>query len=586
MSIRKVAFFGLALLAIGLTLGKVVPQAEGPRGVKPSGFSFARLPLGFEATGERHGEAGYLLRGRGYTVSLLPAAAVLTLGGPHDGASSELRLTFEGASPADPLIGEDTLPGVCNYFIGSDPGRWRTGVPTYAKVRARDIYPGVDLVYYGNQQELEFDLVVNPGSDPTGIVLALEGSRKIEIEGDGDLLADLGDREVRLRRPHVYQGSKDNQESVDGSFVVRGRNRVGFEVASYDSRLPLVIDPALVYSTYFGGNNWDVGGTITVDGAGDVYFLGSTRSANIPMSNALYPTFLGGDYDVVVAKLNPAGDTLIFSTYLGGNAWDTAATLTVDSDGDIYIAGVTDSLNFPLVSPLQSQYGGAGTDGFGDSFVTKMKGDGSALLYSTYLGGAGADHSRSIAVDAQKNAYVVGVTESANFPTSNPYQSARRGPWDAFLSKINASGSGFAYSTYFGGSGSDFGGDVTVSGAGVPTIIGNTNSASDFPLANACQASIGEATMDSSRSLTHPASLSSFRPISEGAVMTSHCRWARMRARRSMSPGEPSLPTSQRPIPTREASGAGIATALFRRSQRTDQASVIRPTSVARDMKR
>jgi len=503
MKARRIIAFGVVLLGFSLGLGNVLGRKGrpgGPKGTAPvqsdqnarPKLDFHRLPLGFEEmTGLPGGPEKFLARGAGYALYLEPTGAVMELSRTEGSVSAALRIRLEGAQPSPRLVAEDRLPGVSHYFIGSDPAAWRTGIPHYARVRAIDVYPGIDLVYYGNHQELEFDLVIEAGGDPSGIVLALDGARKIEIDGSGDLLADLGTGEVRMRRPNIYQGSRDEKEPIDGRFIMRGQNRVGFDVAPYDPDRPLVIDPSVVYSTYFGGNNWDVGGTITVDSAGYVYFFGSTHSANVPMVNALYPTYRGGDYDVVVAKLNPAGNTLLFSTYFGGNAWDTGATIAVDSDGDIYITGVTDSMNFPLVSPLQSRFGGAGTDGFGDAFVTKMKGDGSALLYSTYLGGARADHSRSIAVDAGKNTYVLGVTESANFPTVNPYQSTLRGPWDAFLSKINADGSAFVYSTFFGGSGSDFGGDLAVTGAGVASIVGNTNSASDFPLANAYQTSFG-----------------------------------------------------------------------------------------------
>ena len=497
MKVRQVIVYGILLLALSPGLlsvrgskGTAVVRSGKDASLK---LDLRRLPLSFEANaGQISGPAEFLARGRGYALYIEPSGAVLEFGRPDSATTAMLRMTLEGANTSPRLTGEDKQTGVSHYFIGSDPGGWKTKIPHYAKVRASEVYPGVDLVYYGNPQELEFDLVVTPGADPSRIVLALDAARKIEIDGRGDLIVDLGNGNVRLRHPNVYQGTKDLQESVEGAFILLGPSRVGFDVSSYDRTRPLVIDPAIVYATYFGSGGWEMIENIAVDNFGCLYVLGSTQEPNFPTVNALNPTYRGGIFDVFVSKLNAAGDTLLFSTYFGGSGRDTGGGIAVDADGDIYLAGVTDSANFPLVSPLQSTFGGNGSVGFGDAFLTKMKSDGSALIYSTYLGGNGDDLAMRVAVDADKNAYVTGVTESANFPTANAFQAHYHGNQDAFISKVNAAGSVFVFSTYLGGTGTEasqgFGGqeNIAVTPDGHVIVAGCTNSA-DFPVVNAFQ---------------------------------------------------------------------------------------------------
>jgi hypothetical protein len=500
------AVLGVVLLCAGLGIMILGPRQSGPRGA--SGVSAARpaqadefklsldrLPLSFEANGGQiRGPAEFLARGKDYRLFIAPGGAVLELAGPDPASPAVVRMNLEGANPSPKLTGEARQPGVSHYFIGSAPDAWKTNVPHYAKVRASGVYPGVDLAYYGSPQELEFDLTVAPGADPSRIVLALEGARKLAIDEDGDVLADLGSGTVRLRRPNIYQGAGDDRETVAGAFVMLGADRVGFEIPAYDRARPLVIDPGIVYSTYFGSGGYESISDIAVDPAGCLYAFGWTWSASFPVLNALYPTAPGpaGWFDCFVCKLNAAGDTLLFSTYFGGNGRDTASGIAVDADGDIYLAGDTDSSNFPVLGAIQPTFGGSGSIGFGDAFLTKMKSDGSALIYSTYLGGSEDDLANGVAVDADENAYVTGVTESGGFPTANAFQPTYGGGGlDAFVTKVNPAGSAFVYSTFLGGSETEtsmgFGhGAIAVTSDGAAVVVGFTDSAG-FPLANAYQ---------------------------------------------------------------------------------------------------
>jgi hypothetical protein len=398
-----------------------------------------------------------------------------------------------GANPAAPLSGVDELPGKANYFIGNDPKKWRRNVPTYTRVRYEEVYPGIDLEFYGTQQgQLEYDFVVAPGADPRAIRLALAGAEKLELDGRGNLHVALLTDEVRFHKPVLYQEFGGERQEVAGSFNLAGTEQVGFEVGDYDRTRPLIIDPVLAYSTYLGGGGMDHGGDIAVDTAGNTYVVGSTTSTNFPTASPLQGTHGGGSWDVFIAKLNAAGNGLGYSTYLGGNDRDAGGAIAVDAAGNVYVTGDASSTNFPTVDPLQPNYGGAGSVGFGDAFVAKLNPTGSALVYSTYLGGSGDERGLDIAVDTGGSAYTMGTTESTNFPTVNPLQAANAGSKDAFVAKLNAAGSALVYSTYLGGSGYETfgGGAIAVDAAGNAYLASSTNS-SDFPTANALQSVYG-----------------------------------------------------------------------------------------------
>lgn len=291
-----------------------------------------------------------------------------------------------GANRWPRMTGLDLLLGKSNYFISKNSANWHRDVPEYAKVKIEDVYPGIDLVYYGNQRQLEYDWIVAPGADPGAIRFAVENTDKLEIDVQGNLKLD-GTGELRLRKPVVYQERDGIRREIPSGYVARGDKQFGFHVEEYDDSLPLVIDPVLIYSTYLGGSAFDSAYGIAVDSAGNAYVIGTTSSANFPTQDAFKANYGGGPYDVFVTKLNPSGNALVYSTYLGGSSDDNGYGIAVDSAGNAYVTGATSSTNFPTVNPFQANNGG----GSYDAFVTKLNPSGDALVYSTYLGGRDDD---------------------------------------------------------------------------------------------------------------------------------------------------------------------------------------------------
>src|SRR5437773_487076 len=393
--------------------------------------SYGKLPLHFEANqGQTRQDVRFLARGAGYSLYLTAGEAVLVLTKPNPDAKRDARRTPErrgtqprgtpvvvrmslvGAAPKPLVSGLDELPGKANYLIGKDPAKWRTNVPTYAKVHYRAVYPGIDLVYYGNQRQLEYDFMVAPGADPNRIVLGFQGAERLEINAECELVLHAAVEVIRQRVPVIYQEINGVRTKIEGRYVLKDAHRVGFQVAAYDQNRPLVIDPTLVYATYLGSSGWDYGSGIAVDAAGSAYVTGSTSSADFPTANALQAA-KAGFQNAFVTKLNPTGSALVYSTYLGGSGGDGGTGIAVDTAGSAYVTGATSSIDFPTVNPLQAAYGGDG-----DAFVSKLDAAGSALLSSTYLGGSGADAGYGIAVDTLGNAYVTGETRSTDFPTT------------------------------------------------------------------------------------------------------------------------------------------------------------------------
>ncbi|HLY61685.1 MAG TPA: SBBP repeat-containing protein [Terriglobia bacterium] len=462
-----------------------------------------------------------------------------------------LKMKLAGANPHATLTGLDELQGKSNYLIGSDPNNWRTRVAQYAKVKYENIYSGVDLVYYGNPSaggKLEYDFVVAPGADPGLIrinvgasLVAARGGRPqgapLRIDSHGDLTIEADGGEIRFHKPVVYQnkstvdssqltvknenqGSKSNSRHsppvtrhfLDGRYVLRALNRksqitnrqyeITFQIDQYDHSLPLVIDPVLSYSTYLGGSNFDYAYGIAVDSAGNAYVTGATDSLDFPEAGPIQGS--GGGtctddlkspfncFDAFVAKLNPAGTALIYSTFLGGSNDDRGAAIAVDSSGNAYVTGYTVSSDFPTVNAFQSVFGGGNCGSPSnspcyDAFVAKLNAAGSALIYSSYLGGGGNDLASGISVDSFGAAYIVGSTASSNFPvTSSPVQAVYGGgAYNAFVTKLNPGGNTAAYSTYLGGQGEDHGAAVAVDSSGNAYVTGYTisnNFPTKFPL--------------------------------------------------------------------------------------------------------
>jgi hypothetical protein len=489
---------------------------------------YGKVPLAFEAnTGQTSDEVQFLSRGRGYTLFLTRnAETVLVLSAssqkktsdqPKKTAPAKFKSRRESTPPwvarmklvntdvTSQAEGLDELEGKANYFVGNDPSKWRTNVPLFSKVQYRNVYPGVDLVYYGNQNQLENDFIVAPGADPQSITLSFTGAEKLSLDSQGNLVLAAKEGEVRFEKPHIYQDVDGAQLEISGDYLLKDVHQVGFQVAAYDRSRPLVIDPTLSYSTYVGGSGFDYGYGIAVDGSGNAYVTGQTTSADFPTTIGAFqmigpniPCQYGPGctrQDAFVTKLNPAGSALVYSTFLGGNFESGTFGIAVDGAGDAYVTGYSYSVDFPT-TPLAFQPINRSA-GFGyNAFMTKLNPAGSALVSSTYLGGSKFDAGRGIAVDAAGNAYVTGWTLSTDFPiTPNAFQPVNRGSSNqrenAFVTKLTADGTTLLYSTYLGGSGSPpnpFGGGGGDDGYGIALdtqnnayVTGSTCS-SDFPV--------------------------------------------------------------------------------------------------------
>jgi len=549
--------FATLLLIGALALKPVaqLPDSSGHRLVSASFFpsesvsnrpvsrlALDQLPISFEPNqGQTDSQVKFLARGAGYGLFLTSSQAVLALspGRTESGAakssatkkqSSVVTMQLAGANPAAAITGANGLPGKSNYFIGNDPAKWHRNVPQFARVRYRSVYPGIDLVYYGNQGQLEYDFEVAAGANPEEIAFQFRGSKKPELDSNGDLILTAGSGEVRLKAPRVYQLSASGQQAVDGQFVVRRDGKVGFELGDYDRSRGLVIDPVLVYSTYFGGSDTEscaaIAGSvingvtappagcpaIAVDASANIYFAGSTMSADFPLTPltgttpppAPFQSAPVGAPDVFVTKLNPTGSAIVFSTYLGGSGIDITAGVAADSAFNVVVAGTTQSANFPTTSTaFQPTPASAGTH----AFVTELNASGSQLVYSTYLSGNGVESARGLALDFRNRIYVIGTTTSTGQPTATTsfpatlgaIQTTSLGTSQFFVSKIDPTLIGFpslVYSTYFGGGnpagGLTLGGGIAVDANANVYITGGTNflhtgAATDFPILNAHQ---------------------------------------------------------------------------------------------------
>lgn len=495
---------------------------------------YAELPLSFEANqGQADAKANFLARGSGYSLYLTGDAAVLALCQAAQGAAGRdagfpadrsrrsatceaVRLQLDGASMAAKPAGEQRLPGTVNYFIGNNPAQWRTGIPTFAKVRYRNIYPGIDLVYYGNHRELEYDFVVAPGADAKNIRLRLDGATQVRRAGNGDLVVRAEGGEARFRRPEIYQVVEGRRVPVRGEFTLAGDGAVRFRLGRYDHGRPLTIDPVLEYSTYLGGSGGAVASAIAVDASGNAYVTGVALTGFPVTAGALQSADEAGqptiDGNAFVAKLNASGTALVYATYLGGSGnatpnpemGDGGNAIAVDAEGDAYVTGYTWSSNFPVTQGALQTTNTAAANNGSNAFVAELNPTGSALIYSTYLGGNGTpadtdydagEIGYGIAVDASGNAYVAGETYSTDFPVTpgalqtvnNEGQGQLTLP-DGFVAKLNATGAALVYSTYLGGNGGPTGrgyGDlsraIAVDADGNAYVTGQADS-TNFPV--------------------------------------------------------------------------------------------------------
>jgi hypothetical protein len=500
----KTALFGLASATAMNGLALASPAQTLP--------TLGNLPLYFTAVspGQASPPAQFIARGGDCQFLIAPAEARFELQKP-DAAGGKMsvrmvKMQFVGADPQAQIQGADELPGKVNYLIGNNPAHWRTGVETFARLRVEQLYPGVTLIYYGNQRQLEYDLTIAPGANPNAIQIRFDGVDKISIGGQGELILSLGDGEIRQPAPVIYQVVNGRRQAVSGGYRLVDAHTVSFATGKYDGRLPLVIDPVLSFSTYFGGNGNDTAWSVALDPNGFIYIAGNTLSSQFPTNsqpNGYQTNFNGGGItgDAFVAKFDNQGSNLIYFTYLGGGSGDnTAYALAVDPVGHAYVAGATDSASFPVTNAIPGGTNISGTINqyanayLSDAFVTELETNGSRLIYSTYLGGGNADAAYGIALDSSNDAYVTGFTYSTNFPTTtNAFQKTSGVPnspiqayynANAFVSEIAAGGSRLLYSTYLGGTNYDWGKGIAVDSSNYVYVTGLTSS-TNFPTTNA-----------------------------------------------------------------------------------------------------
>ncbi|MGH9844190.1 MAG: SBBP repeat-containing protein, partial [Blastocatellia bacterium] len=457
--------------------------------------AYRRLPMNFEVNqGQADPGVKFISRGHGYQVFLTGSEAALVLqraeaesANPQSAIrnpqSRVLRFKPVGGREDAEVAGLDLLRTRSNYLIGDEPRNWHTGIPNYARVEYREVYPGVNLAFYGSQTKLEYDFVVASGANPAELAMSVEGADRIELDANGDLVLHAGDATVLHRAPISYQVSNGTRRAVASRYVLKGGNRIGFAVGAYDTSKPLVIDPIIDFSTFFGGIGSDEGFAIAVDAAGNAYVTGTTYSNNFNTFAPLQTINRGGKFDAFVTKINAAGTGLVYSTYLGGGGEDAGRGIAVDASGNAYIAGITNSQDFNTRNPLQPTITGLAED----AFVARINAEGTSLLFSTYLGGNNIDQAFGITLDAAGDVYIAGSTVSSNFPTRNPFQSVNQGGTDAFITKIKGDGSQIVYSSYLGGSGFDEAYSVALDAFSNAYLAGQTSS-NNFNTASPLQA--------------------------------------------------------------------------------------------------
>jgi beta-propeller repeat-containing protein len=542
-------WFSRSLAALGLVcLGTIFSSSAASHAVRKAGpdDGFGGTPLAFEPNrGQADSSVEYVALGRGYRIHLTADSTVITTKGKY-ASSGNWGMRFVGASATTRLSPEERLASLSNYFIGTALSSL-TDIPNFAAVRRNEVYPGIDVIYYGNQQRLEYDFIVKPGAEPEAIRVLFDGLDDIVVNEGGDLILRRGSDALLQQRPHVYQEVDGKRVQVAASYKVDGF-QVAIKLGDYDRAWPLVIDPVIAYGSGEGGSSESYG--IAVDGAGNAYVAGYVIDSSVafPLVSA-YDTRIGrGEMDAYVQKFNPSGTALIYSTYIGGGTgWDQAAGIAVDAAGNAYVTGTTNAGDFPVTaSPYQPASAGGGSFIFklapqgnalvystyllnatatgiavdssgnahvtgtangaftttpgvvqptshsasGNPFVFKLNTAGSSALYSTFLGGSGTDNAYGIALDATGNAYIAGSTTSADFPTVNAYRSTSAGGKDAFVAKIGSTGAELKYATYLGGGLNDYATAIAVDSRGSAYVTGNTESF-DFPVLNAFQPTKG-----------------------------------------------------------------------------------------------
>jgi hypothetical protein len=443
-------------------------QANLPITGKPqsAAANYGKLATTFEGNvGQTDPQVKFLSRGSGYVVYLTAGGMVFSAHSQlvaKTGAQANakatpnqtqtgavIQLNLVNANPSPVAVGENLQPGKANYFIGRDRSKWHTNVATYGKVHYKDVYPGIDLVYYGNPSQMEYDFEVAAGADPRQIQFDVKGADSVSVDPNGDLVLQTGQGALHVKSPVLYQTFNNMKLPVSGGFTLKNSTRVGFSLTGYDKTKPLVIDPVLLYSTYLGGLADDQATGIAVDSEGSAYVAGWTQSTNFPLASQ-GPT--PGGINAFIAKLDVSGSSLLYADFIGGSSDDFAQAITVDSSDNAYVTGYTCSGDFPMVNAFQTFMNSCY-----DGFISKVSADGSSLLYSTYLGGGSQTEPYAIALNSANEMYVAGYTYAQDFPLQNAYQSTVL-PNDGgnygqygFVTHLTADGSALVFSTYLGG---------------------------------------------------------------------------------------------------------------------------------------
>jgi hypothetical protein len=501
----------VALLLATAALWPAWRQLTGPIGVPlpmPGALpDVAALPLSFEPNvGQTDPSVSFLAHAPGSTLYFTEAEVVIALqtgmatGGrepasllsareqrpPAPSEPSVLRLQFIGADAGQITSEGSALPGRVNYIRGQDKAKWHTDIATYPAIAYEDLYPGIRLHYSGKGGHLKGTYVVSPNADSSKIRWRYAGAQSTTLDGEGRLRIEVGvanGQPVTLTEeaPVAWQEIDGRLTPVDARYQLAGDGVISFLLGAYNPAYPLTIDPTISYSTYLGGTGWDICVGIAVHN-GNAYVTGWTSSVNFPLRNPIQPTNHGGAYDVFITQLSASGSALVYSTYIGGSDWDQAQSIAVDGEGNAYITGQTSSFDFPIFNAFQPTIGGF----HNDAFVTKLNPTGSALVYSTYLGGSATDNGYRVAVDTDGSALVTGTTYSANFPKLNPYQPNLLGGNDAFVTRFTPNGQALTFSTYLGGSDVDYGNGIAIDALDRVYVVGYTFS-QDFPALNAFQ---------------------------------------------------------------------------------------------------
>jgi hypothetical protein len=509
-----------ALLVALVVVGGLPPTAA--NGEQPSQHAgldrrrildaYAHLPITFEQNqGQLHPDAKFMSRGGGLTTYLTSDGAVFTMALPaapgtqrarsvsrahltspasSDETSSQdgekrmvaVWMTLVGANAQAALTGQHPQAGVSHYLQGNQPEAWRTHVQHFGRVHYAEVYPGIDQVYYDDGGKLRYDFIVQPGTDPAAIQMRFAGMRRLALGADGDLLIHVGGADqaavLRQHAPFTYQEIDGLRREIGSRFLVTG-DTVAFALDEYDPTLPLIIDPAVVYSTFLGSTEEDLGLAITVDLAGNAVVAGETYAADFPSTAGTYDPSFNGTQDAFVIKLNATGTALLFASFLGGSSFDSGYGVAVDLFDNIYVTGITQSANFPTtLGAFDRSYNGP-VNGY-DAFVIKLNATGSSLVYGTYFGGTGDDFAAGITLTGGVHAYVAGTTNSTNLPTTlTAFDRTANGGNDIFVTKFNATGTGLLYSTLVGGNSIEIADGIAVR-AGLAYVTGDTTSP-NFP---------------------------------------------------------------------------------------------------------